>query len=187
MKLILLSILTTAILAFPTQAQPAEHESNAGYYATIQSGLAFADSDNGFALQGAIGRAYDSGLRLEVEAGLRTDGLRFRQDKGEIVRVSDVSISQYNLFANALYEFDAGYVHPYVGGGIGLAVLDVDFGRLSSVDTEFAWQLIGGASVPLTNSLSAVADYRYVHTGGLESSGLDEGAHTVSGGLRLRF
>jgi len=78
-----------------------------------------------------------------------------------------LKLRAYSLMANAWYDFntDMGFT-PYVGGGIGLAQVQIlgDLGgfRLNEKnDTTFAWQVGAGIAVPLTASVKATLDYRY--------------------------
>ncbi len=91
---------------------------------------------------------------------------------------------------------------PYLGGGAGPARVWVDDFRAEGsnmpiaddADTVFGYQLGGGASYPITETLSVTADYRYTaldatdmaHPGGREFA-VELDAHQISLGLRYRF
>lgn len=77
----------------------------------------------------------------------------------------------YGVFANVLYDFNSGgSFQPYVGGGIGAQRTkfdyrpsDVDVGQGS--DTNFAWQLIAGATYKISPSFEVFGQYRYRNAG----------------------
>jgi OOP family OmpA-OmpF porin len=82
---------------------------------------------------------------------------------------SDIQLSAYSLMANAWYDFhgfDFAGITPYIGGGIGLAQVQIN-GKLDGInlieknDYTFAWQLGAGASLPISDSVKLFVDYRY--------------------------
>lgn len=116
---------------------------------------------------------------------------------------SNLKLNAYSLMANVWYDFhqfDLGNVTPYIGGGIGGALVKIS-GDLNSYklneknDFVFAWQVGAGVSVPLTDSLKAFLDYRYFAADGAKlklSPGFHGGninadfdSHSVLIGLRL--
>jgi opacity protein-like surface antigen len=123
---------------------------------------------------------------------------------GPYTTSADFKLSAYSLMANAWYDFHdilPGGVTPYVGGGVGLAEVQLS-GKFRghklnmSNDTVFAWQVGAGVSVPISDSLKAYVDYRYFSTGnaqvafrnaGLFFGGVSTGfqSHSVLVGLRL--
>ena len=64
---------------------------------------------------------------------------------------------------NGLVNVDAGGVKLYGGGGVGRAQVKM----LGDKDNAWAWQLIAGASVPVTPNLDLGVKYRYFRTGNL--------------------
>ncbi len=171
--------------------------------------------DAGWAASGQVGYGFGNGLILEGEVTYRSNdgdlnvsGFRTATG-GPDVRFSDnydFDVDSWAFMVNALYEFNpvAG-VHPYVGAGIGAAIVDAELRtpggfEVSDDDTGFAAQAIAGLRVPFTPQLSAVVDYRFFNVFDLEfnglSSGLPGGAgvvqddlqnHTVMAGLRYTF
>ena len=83
---------------------------------------------------------------------------------------TDISLNAYSLMANVWYDFhDLGSslgITPYVGGGIGLAQVQIG-GSIDNIklieknDYTFAWQVGAGASVPISNDVKLFVDYRY--------------------------
>jgi opacity protein-like surface antigen len=75
-----------------------------------------------------------------------------------------------NFMLNAIVKMPGGRIHPYVGGGLGFSYIDVSVsttstGRsVSNDDTVFAWQLLFGVELDLSNNLSMDIGYRYFAT-----------------------
>jgi len=144
----------------------------------------------GFVVGGNFGVKWDSGLRTELELAVRQNSskrhghLRTTYSYGAITGTvnqntlhltsstdraadTDLRLRAYSLMANAWYDFDIGSSFtPYIGGGIGLAEVQID-GSIDSAriaeknDMVFAWQVGAGVAFPLTDSIKAFADYRY--------------------------
>lgn len=75
-----------------------------------------------------------------------------------------------NFMFNAIAKYPTGKIHPYVGAGIGFSNIDVSLLRTSSEgyaysishdDTVFAWQILLGVEIDLTNNFSLDIGYRY--------------------------
>jgi opacity protein-like surface antigen len=92
------------------------------------------------------------------------------------VESTNVNLRAYSLMANAWYDFhdfgdSFGGITPYIGGGIGMAQVQID-GNVGGIklieknDFVFAWQVGAGASYPLSNDISLFADYRYFSADG---------------------
>ncbi len=151
------------------------------------------------------------GLRAELEVAHRRNdldndffvvGLGSRDSRGDLTATT--------VMANVLYDFElAPSFDVYVGGGLGVAFVDVDFRRGPTVPNftlargdyaAFAYQAIVGASYEIVDDVSLFAQYAY--TAALESdfsisataapndstqSGFDYNTHTVWGGVRVSF
>ncbi len=113
------------------------------------------DFDNGFALSGQLGYAFDAGFRVELEVayseydvdshedlavgGAIIDGVdvavltRAAPDPanptvGEVISDGQGDVSNFGLFANVYYDVETGSsFKPYVGAGLGYQWVDVDF------------------------------------------------------------
>jgi opacity protein-like surface antigen len=87
--------------------------------------------------------------------------------------------SYHTFFANAALRYPEGSINPYIGGGVGFAVsnVDVDFtgsatingqsftsGSNSDSSTNFAGQVFGGVDVALTDNLYLGVSGRYILT-----------------------
>ena len=104
------------------------------------------------------------------------------------------------LFANFYYDFETGTAFtPYVGGGIGLALIDNKGSatllwssvgwydekyKISSNDsTNFAWNIGGGVGFDLTDNLTLDLNYRFAGLGEAETKKTDV---TSSGAILLK-
>ena len=122
-------------LALPSPIQPARAEDGrSGYYVALTGLLVIPrDSEwtehlldapvtfdlptkNGFGVLGVLGYSLASRLRGEGEIGYRG----FHLDESGGVRI-DGRFDTLSFMINGFYDFEAGPVRPYVGGGIGLA------------------------------------------------------------------
>jgi len=156
-----------------------------------------ADFDNGWASAIAIGHAYGNGVRTEIELNHRENDL----DSLTGVTNARGEASSWGLMGNVLYDFaNSSPLIPYVGGGIGVARVDVDGAapisnsQIDESDTVFAYQAIAGISYKLNDDLHLFGDYRYFGTTESDlrlASGTNVDAdynnHTVMIGLRWSF
>lgn len=83
-------------------------------------------------------------------------GGTFSVNEGKIVGLS--------LMANVWYEFDVDFaVRPYIGGGVGVAMVEYDSrsGLRELEKNSFAYQLMAGIAIDLTDTLALGLEYRY--------------------------
>jgi opacity protein-like surface antigen len=72
-----------------------------------------------------------------------------------------------NFMFNAIAKYPQGKIHPYVGAGLGFSSFDLSLSTtsparsMSNDDTVFAWQILFGVEIDLTNNLSMDIGYRY--------------------------
>jgi opacity protein-like surface antigen len=88
----------------------------------------------------------------------------------------------HNFMFNAILKYPEGKIHPYLGLGIGASYFDFSVtatSRLNGVsynarrsydDTVFAWQVLAGVDIELTNNLSLDIGGRYFDTESLNDS-----------------
>ncbi len=102
---------------------------------------------------------------------------------------------------NAYYDFDIGNrFTPYVGLGLGLSESELvfnpsDVALLTDEDRVFAWQLMGGVSYALRDTLSVYGNYRYRSADDMEFSAsllparfnIDVEAQSLEIGVRYGF
>jgi len=175
------------------------------------TGVADFDADTGYVFGGAVGYQWDNGLILEVEATYRRNKLDLTAVGNEFGHVSftpgsttdftgassvyyssavtidgdDSHISAVSLMANAWYEFNLSndQWRPYVGGGVGIAWLDMhglaNVRQTSSFtpgttvysstddigfhgdESGFAWQLGAGMGYEFAPGKQISLDYRF--------------------------
>ncbi|MEQ8665466.1 MAG: OmpA family protein [Rhodospirillales bacterium] len=182
----------------------------AGFYIDLGTGaLLLGDSDldgggidtdvdfeTGYAFRSAVGHAYDSGWRAEVEVGYRENGV---DSIGSSSGTGDAKALSGMI--NGYYDFrNDSALTPYVGLGLGLAQVEADGyspvsgSTIDDDDLVYAYQGILGASWSLTDALALTADYRYLATDDVSlttASGTNvDGeyrSHAVFLGLRISF
>lgn len=163
------------------------------------------DFDTGFVIGGAIGYKFDTYSfgrpRFEIEVNYREndeDG----GSSGGVRRSFSGDVTSIGVLANFL--LDLGPVlgtrfNPYIGGGIGFANVYSDIryagGSLNDDDTVFAYQLIAGVDMPVTERVTFFVDGRYYGTddpgfrhspagGNLEG---DYEGYSINTGIRVNF
>jgi OOP family OmpA-OmpF porin len=163
--------------------------------------------DNGYTFVGAFGIVLPEIARLELEGSWRSNQVDRLTVSNEGSVSTGGSLQTFALMLNAFKDFEvAERVSVNVGGGIGVAFVDLDLDRLVGPDaspasaqhpvsdsaTVFAWQLGAGAAYKLENGMSITLDYRLFGTAdpGFETSnGLpfdhDNLTHKVMVGLRI--
>lgn len=85
-------------------------------------------------------------------------------------------VKLHNFMFNIILQYPPGRIHPYFGAGLGATYFDFSLTstsriddviyseRRSSNDTVFAWQLLTGVNIDLTNNLSLDVGCRYFAT-----------------------
>jgi len=177
-----------------------------------QTNAAFADTNTGF--DGDVVVGYDFGVvRIEAEGGYKRAGYEgltivnpgilpgeASVTPGTVVQ-NDSDLSIWSGMANGLVEFgkDNG-LQLYAGGGVGIANLDLPVnvaGVGTVIDdsaTDFAWQLLAGARVAITDQFDLGVKYRYFVLDGVElqatnGSPIEAGftSHSVLASLTYNF
>ena len=198
----------TSILMLPSAATAQDRTYVAG-----SLGYTFADDfetdvgveaslKKGYAVTGAVGRSFGP-LRGEIEGSYRRSKVDEARGLGAVVQ-GDGDVTALSAMANVYFDpaFQFGPVKPYVGGGIGLSrfrARDVEavgvpgLSPVSGKETGFAWQLMAGAGLALSEQATLTAGYRYFATpdvkanvaplGSVKVDGL--GLHAFEVGLRF--
>ena len=128
-----------------------------------------AEFDTGFVIGGALGYRIFDNLRAEANLSYRQADVD-KVTSGAVVLEGAGDASVLALMANVYIDFDFGYaVKPYIGGGIGVGFIDVDKGssNILIVDdeaTEFAWNIMAGASYRVLENIDLSLGYRYLGT-----------------------
>ncbi|PZN97193.1 MAG: hypothetical protein DCF31_01745 [Alphaproteobacteria bacterium] len=191
-------------------------------YVAVTGGLTFpkdiqtdtgisGDLKNGYAFTIAAGTGLGP-IRAEIEGSYRRSSVDGARGFG-LELPGTGSASALSAMANAYFDpaFNIGPLQPYVGGGIGISrfrASDIgavglpfggpvtSFGPISGDRTGFAWQLMAGVGIALTETTSITAGYRYFATPGVTVRNVPQfnavridglKIHAVEAGLRFSF
>ncbi len=188
-----------------------------------------SEFNNGFAISGQAGYAFENGFRVELEGsyteynvdshsgltvgGADIDGVdsavltRGAADPanplvGDVLADGQGKVKNFGLFANAFYDIDTGSAFtPYVGAGVGYQWTDAEYAPSAVLvgdddDGAFAYQLMAGASVELSDSAELFGQYTYREN--LEDAdipltllpatlGVESQQSILSAGVRFKF
>lgn len=201
----------------------------ADFYASVNLGIGASDeyrfdafsngshaganekTDTGIVGNAVLGYRYSPSMRFEVELGARHNDIdQITPDSSSACDAVAGDVWVGTAMANALYDFRDVYgVTPFVGGGAGLARVDMDataggsectLGQGDGQDTVFAYQFKAGAGYPLsentildfTYSLLRMNDVSFTGDNGEGQSGIELSyermqQHAVMVGLRYSF
>ncbi|MBX7540465.1 outer membrane protein [Qipengyuania sphaerica] len=190
-KTVLFSIL--AACAVPTAAEARDGAA----YVELGAGLTLADDSefdsaadpdfdditvewgNGFDIAGAAG--YDFGaFRAEAEVAFKSHGYDRVLDGATVVLDGDDDVdfdfNTWSVMLNALVDIGPDEsVNGFVGGGLGFSGTELDVRErtdgieetTNDSDSAFAWQLLAGVRVPVSDRIDAGLKYRYFNQSGL--------------------
>lgn len=177
--------------SYVTHERPRVYKNTAGPWGQPNAeGERFDDTG---AIDAGIGCRVADGLRLEFNAGYR-----FEND----LTGTNGLAADYSAFTgmwNAWWDItNIGGVKPYVGGGVGFAVHQIDsslpVGSTGSrTDTTLAWQVGAGVGIDVTDNLTVDIGYRFTDLGLAQSAGAtpfhidDNFSHEFRIGLRYDF
>ncbi|WP_291841969.1 outer membrane beta-barrel protein [Maricaulis sp.] len=149
----------------------------------------------------AFGRRHNN-MRFELELARRGGEINSFAIGGTGQAVSGEGLTATSLMANAYVDFNTeGRVSPYLGGGLGLARVTADYtgagGSVSGDASAVSFQLIGGASVQVSERIELFSDLRYLRvmetdhalTAPLGSSDVSfkYDGYTLGAGVRVSF
>ncbi|MEM8689506.1 MAG: outer membrane beta-barrel protein [Pseudomonadota bacterium] len=147
--------------------------------------------DTGFAVQGAVGATLPMSFRTELEVTYRENKIDNTFTSGGMTFDSRGDVSTITVMSNVLYDFPlAGPFSVFLGGGVGLAVVDLDFKRgptaagfilANGDDVRFAYQAIAGASFEIVEGVSIFGKYTYLGTTGDSITFSNTGVGRVNG------
>ncbi|GJL94350.1 MAG: membrane protein [Hyphococcus sp.] len=177
-----------------------------------------SDYDHGVGIYAALGKHLGSGFRGEFEVAYRNNDIRHIAPvaptfAGFPAGTISGDTSTYSFMLNVLYDFNnvSSAITPYIGAGIGLAVIDNDISGINlpgnatspgaiaygSDGSTGAIQGIAGVAIQLAEQLSLDLSYRYFVTDKKEYSGAINGVasniaaeyatHSLFAGLRWDF
>lgn len=125
------------------------------------------DLESGWSLGGGVGKysGLFGGSRFELEGTYLSNEVNSVIYDG-FALPANFDIKTKALMVNYLKEVPLGAATGYFGGGIGWAWTkmdgDIDTIQYSSSDDGFAWQLIAGIDIPVTERLALFTQYRYL-------------------------
>jgi opacity protein-like surface antigen len=148
--------------------------------------------DPGWMAEGAVGYAHESGFRGEVAAGYRKNDFDEINVSGLGSAGVDGDVTATTVMANGYFD---AYFGPqmrwavYIGGGAGVAYLDVSGDLGSADDTVFAYQGSLGFSFAASPNVVLSLGYQYLATEDPEFEGIDAEyqSHNAVAGVRFLF
>lgn len=145
------------------------------------------DVDDGFMGEVGIGRYFGRSFRAELELAYRSSDLTEARSGGTTASVSG-DYTVFSAMLNGFYDLHFDFpIVPYVGAGIGAAMIDFDGVTVGGATTkaeeatEFAYQGIVGLSWRFASDFVATVDYRYFGTTGDN----ENDTMTLAAGLRF--
>lgn len=217
-QLITITLNSICLLLFIGSTASAEHSRP---YFSLVGGLNLADEivlsdqegdyvaslDKGFFAGGALGYDLGDGFpqlgkgRIELEAGHRYNVLKDAQfSTGTLNAEGDVTAISLMLNCVGEYEDYSPYYVPYIGVGIGAALISMNetsvegSPMIDDDSTAFAYQILTGLSFPLFKNLDFDLGYRYFGAVDPEFTdsknqkvNADYAYHNFEIGLRLGF
>ncbi len=125
------------------------------------------DTENGWSFGGGIGKysGLFGGSRFELEGTYLSNEVN-RLTYAGFELPANFDIKTKAVMVNYLKEVPFGSATGYFGGGIGWGWTtmdgDIDTIQYGSTDDGFAWQLIVGIDIPVTERLALFTQYRYL-------------------------
>ena len=130
-----------------------------------------AEFDTAFVIGGAVGSRFLDSFRGEVN-------LSYREADDDQITSEGVTLQVFALMGNVYYDFDLELpVTPYLGAGIGVGFIEV--GPVNDEATEFAWNIMFGASYDVTDTVGLSLGYRYLGTTDAELDATGPASGTV--------
>ena len=109
-------------------------------------------------------------VRGEVELNnsrdVKRNWLEGSVDNGDQLMMKHFRLYKHSFMANAYFDYlTCTPWTPYVGAGIGLSHLKVDFGDEGKSTNNLAWQVMAGIAYDVTSNWTVDAGYRYADLG----------------------
>lgn len=159
--------------------------------------------DSGLLISGGVGYQFNRVLSVEGEFGYRTADVDTVTVNSAAATGVTGDSTAYTFMGNLVAQFGKSKIKPFLGGGAGLAIIEVEDYRATTAagtvtatgdDNVFAYQFLGGVDYELNDRVSVGLDYRYMGFGDLEfSSGATtvdgelDGSHNFTIGAKYRF
>jgi len=168
-------------------------------------GVVSTELDDDWATKIALGTEIDS-FRLEVEIATREAEVSSHSAGGATLAGSDGDTTALSFMVNALYDFGdllgSGTISPYAGFGLGVAAVELEGYSVEGVpevldddDTSFAFQLIFGGELDVSEKVGVFLEYVYMNatevdvttTLGDNGTDIDYETHNIFAGVRYSF
>lgn len=121
--------------------------------------------DMGYMIDVAIGNAFSNGFRAELEIPYRFNDVDEYSPPQLTGMEFDREISSLALMVNGYYDFDTGTAwKPFVGAGIGYALMQVEGWTTHHDDGVFAYQAMAGCGYSLNQKFTIDLQYRFYAT-----------------------
>ena len=141
--------------------------------------------DTGWLLGAAVGNVLNNNVRVEGEFAYSKSDV----DKWDGQVVVDIDMEVWSFLVNCYYDIQTDSpVTPFIGGGIGVANVDLNVQGDSADATVFAYQASAGIGYAVNDSVTIELGYRYMGTSAPEYENNIEGehgSHNVYGGVRV--
>lgn len=190
--------LTYNIAGTPTVEPMADvADSPDGLYASLFGGAVFpahthiassssnyiAEFKTGFMVGAAVGASLTDSLRGEVELSYLSSDVKQVTEEDTKAESTGNSLAGTFLLANLWYDMSWGGFTPYLGGGMGMALMDVDIilynegsSQIDDQSLALAAQIGAGVRFAVTDTLTIDAGYRFKSALGVATDGAEDGA-----------
>jgi opacity protein-like surface antigen len=208
-----LLISTVAVFGCATTALAEPVQTNTGFYVQGSLGSGFdgkttlsvrdvgslhEDLKSGLFASVAVGESFANGFAIESELLNMDNNIKASNIDQAFGVDTNPSVRTFGVMVNAHYAFvPIGPFTAHVGGGIGVGSSKYKILGASESKNEFMWQLMAGASYPVTKQASLDLSYRFVESprfnetvdvGGTDFGlKLETETHVIAAGLRYKF
>ena len=140
---------------------------------------------NGFTLGAAVGQNLTETLRGEIEVSMQSYDVDDVDEEGSSSTGAGGNIDSYFLMANMWRDMEIGGFKPYVGGGVGMGLMDIqiDYSTGSGVDSTnlaLAAQVGSGVRFDVSDNLTVDVGYRFKAVNAVVTEGNDGDQHNTS-------
>lgn len=203
---LLLTLVFSSVFAYSVTLTPPPK--NRGFYVGLAGGSNLLQQQL-FANQSGSGQAikYDYGWNGSASLGYRRNAWQYEFNATYMsngikssggLNINDKGTKTTYLGGNILYGFNQkGRWQPYVGGGLGLAMINLPNELSSKNKNALGFQGILGLSVKISRHSELFTEYRHLQTGSFSatpsSSSSSTSTHTrylnnlIDGGIRFYF
>ncbi len=121
--------------------------------------------DMGYVADVAIGNSFAHGVRAELEIPYRFNNVDEFSPSQLTAMEFDREISSLALMVNGYYDFDTGTAwKPFIGAGIGYALMQVEGWTTHHDDGVYAYQFMGGCGYEVGEKITVDFQYRFFAT-----------------------